>query len=103
MGDKIYGILGRDLKSNYLPEFYKHLGISDLNSFEVEQDKLASFIKAREFDRLVVTAPYMRTVMPLLSKTSEEARRVGAVNAVIKNENGETERINTGEISIRFA
>jgi shikimate dehydrogenase len=88
MENKTYGILGQNLKNICLSEFYRYLGISDFNSFEITQDKLSSFIKAREFDGLSVTVPYMRTVMPLLSKTSELARKIGCVNTVIKNENG---------------
>lgn len=102
MEDKIYGILGESLKNSCLPEFYKQFGFSDVRSFEIASDKLSSFIKAREFDGLCVTAPYTRTVMPLLSKTSETARRVGYVNAVTKNENGKLVGDNTEVCAFLF-
>ena len=92
---KQFGLLGESLKHSHSPEIHALLGDPDYKIFEVAQDKLADFIKSREFDGLNVTIPYKRAVMPLLSKCSDTARRTGSVNTIVKKEDGKLYGYNT--------
>ena len=92
---KQFGLLGESLKHSHSPEIHALMGDPDYKIFEVEKDKLADFLKAREFDGLNVTIPYKRAVMPLLSKCSETARKTGSVNTIVKKEDGKLYGYNT--------
>lgn len=82
--DKIFGLLGENIQNDHAPELHGMFGDPDYRLFEVSPDQLPAFVKKREFDGLSVDSCYGKKIMPLLSKTSENARKVGYVNAVIK-------------------
>ena len=92
---KQFGLLGESLKHSHSPEIHGLMGDPDYKIFEVEKEKLADFLSAREFDGLNVTIPYKRAVMPLLSKCSETARKTGSVNTIVKKEDGKLYGYNT--------
>ncbi|MBO4212573.1 MAG: shikimate kinase [Clostridia bacterium] len=99
---KRYGLLGEKLSHSLSPELHKLCGDENYELFEVEKTKLAEFVKKKDFDGLNVTVPYKKAVMPLLSKTSELARRVGCVNTVVKDEKGKLIGYNTDVYGFAF-
>ena len=99
---KRYGLLGEKLSHSLSPELHKLYGDENYELFEVEKTKLAEFVKKKDFDGLNVTVPYKKAVMPLLSKTSELARRVGCVNTVVKDKNGKLIGYNTDVYGFEF-
>ena len=99
---KRYGLLGEKLSHSLSPELHKLYGDENYELFEVEKSKLAEFVKKKEFDGLNVTVPHKKSVMPLLSKTSELARRVGCVNTVVKDQNGKLIGYNTDVFGFEF-
>lgn len=97
-----YGLLGEKLSHSLSPELHKIYGDENYQLFEVEKSALAEFVKKKEFDGLNVTVPYKKAVMPLLSKTSELARRVGCVNTIVKDKNGKLVGYNTDVYGFEF-
>ena len=61
---------------------------------ELPQDRLASFLKKREFDGINVTIPYKESVLPYLDEIDPSAAKVGAVNTIV-NRHGKLYGYNT--------
>lgn len=87
MNERIYGFLGEGSQGEALIELHRLFGLPDYDGFNISREGLAAFMKSREFDGLSVSPAYKRLIMPMLSKVSELARRVG-VSTVVKLENG---------------
>ena len=99
MSDKFYGILyGEGFGKNEQTAFaVAHSLISggDLLGARVTPETLSAFIKKKEFDGLIVSPEFSKTVMPLLSKTSPAARAVGTADVIIKGADGKLYGDNT--------
>jgi len=81
-----FGLLGRHLPHSYSPRIHACLGDYPYSLFEVEPDQLADFLNEKDFDGLNVTMPYKKDVIPFLNTLSPEAKRLGAVNTIIKKD-----------------
>ncbi|MBE6600325.1 MAG: hypothetical protein E7640_03905 [Ruminococcaceae bacterium] len=103
MQDKFYGILYGERFSDKEQSAYAvaHSLISgkDLLGARVTPETLSEFIKKKEFDGLIVSPEFGKTVMPLVSKTSPAARACGAVDTIVKMPDGRL----YGENSSAFA
>lgn len=84
----ICGLLGRRLGHSYSPQIHKMLGSYDYRFFEREPEALGEFLTSAPFDGINVTIPYKKDVIPYCSALSEDARRIGSVNTIIRTENG---------------
>lgn len=82
--EKKFGLLGERLNHSLSREIHAMLGDDSYELFEVSSKQLSLFMSSYNFDGINVTIPYKRTVMPMLSKTSELSRRVGCVNTVLR-------------------
>lgn len=82
------GLLGRKLGHSYSPEIHAQLGSYSYHLFEKEPEELASFLKNGDFTGLNVTVPYKKEVIPYLSDLSPVAKRLGAVNTIIRRADG---------------
>lgn len=80
------GLLGRTLGHSYSPQIHSQLGEYAYSLFEKEPEELEFFLKNGDFSGLNVTIPYKITVIPYLDDLSPIARRLGAVNTVIRRE-----------------
>ncbi len=78
------GLLGRKLTHSYSPQIHAHLGDYNYELFEVEPEDLESFLKTKDFSGLNVTVPYKKAVIPYLDELSPVARKLGAVNTIVK-------------------
>ena len=83
----MYGLLGKTLKASFSKEIHAMFGIKDYDYFEIEEENLENFIKSSDYSGLNVTMPYKIDVMKYLDFISDEAREVGSVNTIVK-ENG---------------
>ncbi len=93
---KTFGLLGEKLNHSLSREIHAMLGDDNYQLFEVPSKQLNLFMSSGNFDGINVTIPYKRTVMPMLSKTSELSRRVGCVNTVLRRQdNGRLYGYNT--------
>lgn len=82
------GLLGRKLSHSYSPQIHAHLGQYDYALFEKEPEALEEFLRQGDFTGINVTIPYKQAVIPYLDELTEVARAVGAVNTVVRREDG---------------
>ena len=82
------GLIGKKLSHSFSPEIHSLFGDHHYDLFEMEEEKVGEFLKNYPFDALNVTIPYKKTVMPFLDGISDEAKRIGAVNTVIRRQDG---------------
>ena len=82
------GLLGRHLTHSYSPLIHSQLGTYRYDVFEVEPGDLGSFLKNKDFDGLNVTIPYKKEVIPYCDVLSPYAQALGAVNTIVKTEDG---------------
>lgn len=80
------GLLGRKLGHSYSPQIHALLGTYSYRLMELEPEAVGPFLKAGAFTGLNVTIPYKKTVIPYLDALSPEARRLGAVNTILRRE-----------------
>lgn len=80
------GLLGHKLGHSYSPHIHSQLGSYDYFLFEKEPEELADFLKNGDFSGLNVTIPYKKAVIPHLSELSPMAKRLGAVNTIVRRE-----------------
>ncbi len=82
------GLLGRTLGHSYSPQIHSFLGDYSYDLFEKEPEELEDFLKNGDFTGLNVTIPYKKTVIPYLDELSPEAKKLWAVNTVVRREDG---------------
>lgn len=82
------GLLGRRLGHSYSPQIHSHLGDYSYTLFEKGPEELESFLKTGDFTGINVTIPYKRDVIPYLDELSPLAKRLGAVNTVVRRNDG---------------
>lgn len=84
----ICGLLGRKLGHSYSPQIHASLGDYPYLLFEKEPEELAQFLQGQDFDCLNVTIPYKKDVIPYCAELSDTARRMGAVNTIVRRPDG---------------
>lgn len=82
------GLLGEKLGHSYSPAIHAALGTPGYALFEVPPGGVEDFLRRGEFDGLNVTIPYKKTVIPFCHTLTEQARRIGSVNTLIRREDG---------------
>lgn len=82
------GLLGRKLGHSYSPQIHAYLGDYSYDLFEKEPEEVGKFLENSDFSAINVTIPYKQTVMPYCSELSETARRIGAVNTIVRRQDG---------------
>ena len=80
------GLLGRHLSHSYSPRIHAMLGDYSYELFEIEPEKLGSFLLNSDWDGINVTIPYKKDVIPYLDELSPIAQKLGAVNTVIRRD-----------------
>ena len=91
----VCGLIGKKLSHSFSPQIHSELADYSYSLFELAEDELGGFLTSRNFDALNVTIPYKKAVIPYLDEISDEALRIGAVNTVVKAENGALRGDNT--------
>ena len=89
------GLLGRKLSHSFSPQIHSFLSDYEYKLYEVEPDDLEVFMKENDLDAFNVTIPYKKDVIQFCDKLSVEAQRLGAVNTVIKENDGTFSGYNT--------
>ena len=82
------GLLGRTLSYSFSPKIHGLLGDYPYHLFEKEPEDLADFLQKGEFTGLNVTIPYKKAVIPYLQELSPVAKRLGAVNTIVRKPDG---------------
>ena len=78
------GLLGRHLGHSYSPQIHASLGNYSYDLFEKEPEEIEDFLKHGDFTGINVTVPYKKEVIPFLDELSPVAKRLGAVNTIVR-------------------
>lgn len=82
------GLLGAKLAHSYSPQIHQSLGNYSYRLFEVEEAHIAQFLNNTDFRGLNVTIPYKKTVIPFCQQLSPQAQKIGAVNTIVRRDDG---------------
>ena len=82
------GLLGRKLGHSYSPQIHAMLGDYAYALFEKEPEDVGDFLKNGDFDAINVTIPYKKTVMDYCEELTPQAKKMGAVNTLIRRSDG---------------
>ena len=82
------GLLGRKLGHSYSPQIHEYLGPYSYDLFEKEPEEVGSFVKNGNYTGINVTITYKKDVIPYLDVLSPLAKRMGAVNTIIRRADG---------------
>ena len=82
------GLLGRKLGHSYSHQIHACLGDYSYTLFEKEPEEVEDFLKSGDFTGLNVTIPYKKTVIPYLAELSPNAKKLGAVNTIVRRKDG---------------
>lgn len=90
------GLIGERLPHSYSKEIFEQiLRGHTYDLIELEPQDVPGFFERFDYDGVNVTVPYKTAVMPYLDQVSELARRVGAVNTVVRRADGSLYGTNT--------
>lgn len=89
------GLIGEKLGHSFSPQIHARLGDHRYELFEMQESDVGRFLRSATFDALNVTIPYKKTVIPFLSSLSDEAKKIGAVNTVVRHKDGSLRGDNT--------
>ena len=82
------GLLGAKLSHSFSPQIHAELADYPYDLVELSENEIEPLLKSGKYDALNVTIPYKKTVMPYLASISAEAKRIGAVNTVVRGADG---------------
>lgn len=82
------GLLGGKLGHSYSPQIHGRLGSYGYSLFEKSAEELADFLQNGNFVGLNVTIPYKKAVIPFCAGLSDRARKLGAVNTIVRRPDG---------------
>ena len=89
------GLIGERLGHSFSPPIHNELADYSYGLYELGRDELGDFVKNGGLDAFNVTIPYKQDVIPFLDEISPEARAIGAVNTVVRGQNGKLRGYNT--------
>lgn len=84
----VCGLLGGKLGHSYSPQIHGHLASYEYCLFEKQPEELADFLTRGSFSGLNVTIPYKKAVIPFCHRLSPIAKRLGAVNTIVRQPDG---------------
>ena len=81
-----YGCIGERLSHSFSKEIHNLLADYPYEIREVAREALDGFMEDADFLGINVTIPYKELVIPHLYKIDEAAKRIGAVNTIVKKD-----------------
>lgn len=82
------GLLGGKLGHSYSPQIHGYLASYSYDLFEKLPEELEEFLAHGDFSGLNVTIPYKKAVIPYCTELSERAKKLGAVNTIVRRPDG---------------
>lgn len=82
------GLLGKSLAHSYSPQIHSYLGDYSYDLFEKQPEELDSFFYSECFSGINVTIPYKKDVVPYCCSLSDRAKQIGAVNTIVRRQDG---------------
>ena len=89
------GLIGEHLGHSFSAIIHERIADYSYELRELPPEAVGDFVRNGGLDAFNVTIPYKKTVMPYLDRISQEARRIGAVNTVVRREDGSLDGYNT--------
>ncbi len=96
------GLIGEKLGHSFSVPIHNLLADYSFVLRELAPDELESFMRSEELDAFCVTIPYKKAVIPFLDEISPEAAAIGAVNVVVRGENGRLRGFNTDYFGFNY-
>ena len=84
----MYGLIGEHLGHSYSPFIHSLLGSAPYGLVSLEPSGLEAFLERGGFKGLNVTIPYKKAVIPFLDHIAPEAQAIGAVNTIVRCQEG---------------
>ncbi len=82
------GLIGEHLGHSFSKIIHEKIADYSYDLVELELNEVECFVKSKQLDAFNVTIPYKKTVIPFLDGISDEAKRIGAVNTVVRRKDG---------------
>ena len=82
------GLLGQKLGHSYSPQIHSQLADYPYTLFEKEPEELEEFLLNSDFTGINVTIPYKKSILPYCCELSDRARKLGAVNTIVRQADG---------------
>ena len=96
------GLLGRTLGHSYSPQIHSYLGDYPYILFEKEPEDVGSFLQNSDFTAINVTIPYKKDVMPYCAELTDCAKKMGAVNTIVRRSDGTLIGHNTDYFGLHY-
>lgn len=96
------GLLGRTLGHSYSPQIHSYLGDYPYTLFEKEPEEVGNFLQNGDFAAINVTIPYKKDVMPYCSELTDCAKKMGAVNTIVRRKDGSLIGHNTDYFGLHY-
>ena len=96
------GLLGRTLGHSYSPQIHSYLGDYPYALFERELEDISAFLRKGDFTAINVTIPYKKDVMPYCAELTDCARKMGAVNTIVRRKDGSLIGHNTDYFGLHY-
>ena len=85
---KQFGLIGERLGHSHSKTLHGFLADYNYDLWPMPAEDVDAFMRSKSFDGMNVTIPYKKRVIPYLSEIGSTARRVGAVNTIVRREDG---------------
>ena len=96
------GLLGRKLGHSYSPQIHSYLGEYSYKLFEKEPEEVGDFLQNGDFTAINVTIPYKKDVMPYCAELTDCAKKMGAVNTIVRRPDGKLIGHNTDYFGLHY-
>ena len=96
------GLLGRTLAHSYSPQIHSYLGKYSYKLFEREPEDVGAFLQNGDFTSINVTIPYKKDVIPYCDELTDCAKKMGAVNTIIRRSDGKLIGHNTDYFGLHY-
>lgn len=83
-----YGLIGEKLGHSFSPAIHRQLADYDYRLVELAPEALGPFLERGVFMGMNVTIPYKKAVIPYCKELTDQARRIGSVNTILRREDG---------------
>ncbi|MBR6570473.1 MAG: shikimate kinase [Clostridia bacterium] len=85
---KQFGLIGERLGHSHSKTLHGFLADYNYELWPMPMEAVDAFMREGSFDGMNVTIPYKKTVIPYLAEIGPTARRIGAVNTIVRRADG---------------
>lgn len=97
-----FALIGGRLGHSYSPLIHSKFGDYEYELCEVEPDDLETLLRSGLYDGFNVTIPYKQKVMEFCDEISNDSRRIGSVNTIVRDDSGRLTGYNTDYFGFRY-